>query len=48
MFVLGVMVSLGVEVTLLRLFALLVEEPRAGRLTELETFPEDIGWWLDS
>jgi hypothetical protein len=47
MFARGVMDSLGVAVTLLRLFASLVNEPRAGRLTELETeldtFEDDIG-----
>ena len=43
MFVRGVIVSLGVAVTLLRLFASLANERRAGRLTELETFEEDTG-----
>ena len=43
MFVRGVIVSLGVAVRLLRLFASLAKEPRAGRLTELDTFEEDTG-----
>ena len=48
MLVLGVTVSLGVEVALLRLFALLLNKPWAGLLVaEFKTFPEDIGLPLD-
>ena len=48
MLVLGVIASLGVVATLFLRFGSLVNDPLAGRLTELDTLlPEDTGWRPD-